>query len=133
VQTQYTSVSPNRSLFIIIFGGLLGGAIGFFAGGFVGAATCDWNTKEAGCLEPALYGAIIGNSMLMAFSVQLINWRRSSFRVFLLTLIAVSGIAGAGLIVAFATGLGGFIVAIPIVQLASCIAIHRSAPSSNLA
>ena len=133
MRSQFTSVSPNRYPFVIIFGGLLGGAIGFIAGGFIGAAACDWNTKEAGCLEPAVYGAIIGSSILMAISVQLISMQRSSFPLFLHTLLAVSGIAAAGLMVAFATGFGGFIIAIPIVQLMSCIAIHRSATSSNLA
>ena len=127
MRSQYTSASPMPPLFVIIFGGIIGGAIGFFAGGFVGAATCDWNTKEAGCLEPAIYGAIIGNSILMAISVQLTSRRRSSFTVFLLTLVAVCGIAAAGLIVAFATGLGGSSIAVPIVQLISCVAIHRAA------
>ena len=132
MRSQYTSVSPNRPLFIIIFGGLLGGVIGFLAGGLIGAVTCDWSIKEAGCLRPSIYGAIIGNTILMPICVQLMN-RRSSFPVFLLSLLVVSSIRAAGLIGAFATGLGRILIAIPIVQLIGCIAVHRTAPSSNLA
>ena len=132
MQSQYPSVSPNRPLFIIIFGGLLGGAIGFLAGGLIGVVTCDRSIKEAGCLRPSIYGAIIGNSILMPICVQLIN-RRSGFPVFLLTFLVVSGIGTARLLVAFATGLRGIIIAIPIVQLIGCIAINWAAPSPKLA
>lgn len=117
-------MGTSRHLFAIAFAGLLGSAIGFFAGGYIGAAICDWNIKEAGCLEHSVHGAIIGGSILMPFGVQLTNWRRASFLLFLLTLLAVGGIAVVGLMANFATGLEGIIIAIPIIQLMSCVAIQ---------
>ena len=119
-----SSIIVVKRLFVITLTGLLGGAIGFFAGGFIGAESCDWNIKEAGCLEPTICGAIIGNSVLMPFGVQLANWRQVNFLLFLLTLLAVGGIAVVGLMAAFATGWGGIIIAIPIIQLMSCVAIQ---------
>ena len=77
-------------------------------------------------MKPTLYGAIIGDSILMPVGVQLTSWRRGSFPLFLSTLLAVGVIAVLGLIAAFATGLGGFIIAIPVLQLIGCIAIHRT-------
>ena len=82
-------------------------------------------------MEPAVYGAIIGSSILMPISVQLINRRRSTFLLYLGTLITVAAIAFSGLIATSTTGLGGIIVVIPIAQLIGCIAIHWAAQSSN--
>ena len=47
---------------VLIGGGILGGAIGLFAGGAIGVASCDWSTKEASCIVPALVAATIGES-----------------------------------------------------------------------
>ena len=111
-------------LFAVTLGGILGAALGFFAGGFIGALSCDWNTKEAGCLEIGAYGAIIGGSVLMPIGSQLANSRRDSLPLFLLTLLAVGGIGTAGLIAALGTGGEGIIVATPVVQLITCVAIQ---------
>ncbi len=104
--------------------GVVAGAIGFFAGGFIGAASCDWTVQEAGCLKPMVSGAIIGDSILMPFGVQLANWRQGSVLIFLSMLVAVGGIAVSGLAATFATGLGGVIFALPFIQLISCVAIQ---------
>lgn len=113
-----------RFLFATALVGLLVGAIGFLAGGYIGATSCDRNIKEAGCVEPMIYGAIIGTSILMPVGVQLTYRRRGSFPLFLLTLLAVGGIAAVGLAVGFVTGLGAVIIAIPVVQLTSCVVIQ---------
>ena len=114
-------------LFAATLGGVLGAAFGFFAGGFIGALSCDWNTKEAGCVEIGAYGAIIGGSVLMPIGSHLANFRRHSLPLFLTTLLAFGGIGTAGLIAALGTGLEGIIVATPVVQLISCVAIHLGA------
>ena len=113
-----------RLLFLIFLGGLLGAATGFFAGGFIEAWRCDWNVNEAGCVETAAYGTIIGSSILMPIGAQVANWRRRRSRIFLLTLLGVVSIAIAGLIATFATGLEWVIVAIPVLQLVSCVLIQ---------
>ena len=101
------STGVNRRLFAIVLAGLLGSAIGSVVGWLIGAMSCDWTIKEAGCLKPAVYGAIIGESILLMLGVYLasLGGRHS----ILLTLLAVGGIAAAGLTVTFATGLGGIL------------------------
>ena len=42
-------------------------------GGLIGAMSCDWTVREAGCLEPTVYGAILGSSILMSVGVHLIS------------------------------------------------------------
>ena len=75
-------------------------------------------------METAAYGAIIGSSILMPIGAQVANWRRRRSRIFLLTLLGVVSIAIAGLIATFATGLEWVIVAIPVLQLVSCVLIQ---------
>ena len=128
MQTYKSSMRTWSRLFAIALGGILGAAFGFFAGGFIGALSCDWNTKEAGCVEIGAYGAITGGSVLMPIGAQLANSRRRSFPLFLLTLLAVGGIGAAGLIAALGTSREGIIVATPGVQLTSCVAIQWGAP-----
>ena len=86
----------KRLLLGIALGGLLGGAIGSLAGGLIGALSCDWNVKEAGCLESSVYGAVIGNSIMIPIGVQVANWQRGNPSLFLLTLLVAGGIAAAG-------------------------------------
>lgn len=117
------SVGVTHRLFAIVLAGLLGSAIGFVVGGLIEAVRCDWSIKEAGCLEPVVYGAIIGESILLMLGVYLASPRRGSLSI-LPTLLAVGGIAAAGLTAAFATGLGGVIIAIPVAQLIVCVAIQ---------
>lgn len=100
----------------------MGGGTGFFAGGLIGAMTCDWNVKEAGCVESGAYGATIGGTILMPLGVYLIGWHRDRLPLFLLTLLSVAGIAAAGLAVAFTTGMSGVIIAVPIVEFVICVA-----------
>ena len=117
------STGVTRRLTVVFLAGLLGGAIGSVVGGLIGATSCDWNIKEAGCLAPALYGAIAGESILLMLGVYLASPKRGSVSI-LLTLLAVVGIAAAGLAVAFATGLGGILIAIPVAQLTVSVAIQ---------
>ena len=117
--------------FAIAFGGIIGAAIGFFAGGLIGALSCDWNTKEAGCIEVGAYGAIIGGSVLMPIGAQLAGRLRGSLPLFLLTLLTVGGIGAAGLVGASITHLEGIVLTTPVVQLISCVAIQHWAAGES--
>lgn len=79
-------------------------------------------------MEDAVYGAVIGSSVLIPIGAQLANRRSRSFPTFLLTLLAVGGIGAVGLVAAFSTNLVGIVVAMPFVQLISCVAIQRASP-----
>ncbi len=72
--------SPSRRLLLlvpIVLAGAMGGAIGLFGGGLIAAATCDWNVKEAGCVEDAAYGAVVGASVLIPLGVVVGTWRQA--------------------------------------------------------
>ena len=114
----------KRLLLGIALGGLLGGAIGYLAGGLIGALSCDWNVKEAGCLESSVYGAVIGNSIMIPIGVQVANWQRGNPSLFLLTLLVAGGIAAAGLAAYYATGVERAVIALTVLQLVSCVAIQ---------
>ena len=89
--TTHRTRSSNRRLllFFVVLAGAVGGAAGLFGGGLIAAATCDWNVKEAGCLEDAAYGAVIGGSILIPVGVVVGSWRRASFPTFLCAFLAV--------------------------------------------
>ena len=124
--TQLSSIRATGLLVPMVLAGLLGGTIGIFAGGLIGAATCDWSIKEAGCIEPSAYGAIIGASILMPLGVHLANWQRWRLLPFLLSLLAVGGIAAAGLAVLVVDeGQEWVLLAIPVLQLIACVGIAR--------
>ena len=88
--TTHRTRSSNRRLllFFVVLAGDVGGAAGLFGGGLIAAATCDWNVKEAGCLEDAAYGAVIGGSILIPVGVVVGSWRRASFPTFLFAFLA---------------------------------------------
>ena len=115
-----------RPLFEISLAGLIAGTAGVFAGGFIGAATCDWNIREAGCVEQGAYGAIIGESILLSFALPLIILLRHRVSRVLVLLIptAVGVITASGL--AWAIFVDGqeesAPVAIPAAHLIVCIA-----------
>ena len=115
-------METSRLLLMVLLG-LLAGVIGFLVGGFIGATSCDWNIKEAGCIEDSAYGAIIGASVLMPLGVHLASPLRRRFPPFLVSSLAVGGIAAAGIV---ASGQSEWILfAIPVVQLIICVAIER--------
>ena len=128
---QSSSMRTWGLLSPVTLAGISGAVIGFFGGGYIAAVSCDWNIKEAGCVESAVYGSIIGSSVLTPIAAQLANLRRGSFPIFLLTLLAVGGIGAVGLVAAFSTNLVEILIAIPFVQLISCVAIQRGAPRED--
>lgn len=108
-------------------GGLLGGAAGFFGGGFLGAViACDQDdaADEGFCaIGGFVVGASIGESALIPLGVHLANGRRGNYG---LSLLASAAIAGVGLAVAIPQGEGAWLIPVPIAQIASSIAIERA-------
>ena len=108
-------------------GGLLGGAAGFFGGGFLGAViACDQDdTADEGfcAIGGFVVGASIGESALIPLGVHLANGRRGNYG---LSLLASAAIAGVGLAVAIPQGEGAWLIPVPLAQIASSIAIERA-------
>jgi hypothetical protein len=106
--------------------GLLAGTVGFFGGGFVGAAIDKASSEgyeEWDGLYGFIIGASIGESLLLPVGVHLANGRRGNLP---LALLASIGIAGTGIALAASAEDAKILVAIPIAQLVACTAIERS-------
>lgn len=111
--------------------GLLAGTIGFFAGGFIGAAIDEAGSdgyEEWDGVAGFILGAPIGESLLLPVGVHLANGRRGNFP---LSLLASVGITGAGILVAATAEEPYVLLSIPILQLAACTAIERSTSQSR--
>jgi hypothetical protein len=122
---------PETATEKLVGAGLMAGAIGFFAGGFLGAdidkAGSDGYEEWDG-LAGFIIGAPIGESLLLPVGVHLANGRRGNFP---LSLLASVGIAGAGIFAAAAAEEPYMLLSIPILQLAACTAIERSTGQSR--
>jgi hypothetical protein len=114
----------------MMFGGLVGGAIGFFAFGFAGALIADSQADEGGdgfeALGGFVIGAVIGESLMLPLGVHVANKRRGDYALELLASAAIAG-AGVGLTAAMEDMGIVFLPAIPIAQMAASIAIERGA------
>lgn len=117
---------PSGSVEGCTAAGLLAGTIGFFGGGFVGAAIDKASSdgyEEWDGLLGFVIGAPIGESLLLPVGVHLANGRRGNLSHATFASIAI---AGAGIALAASTGDAKILVAIPIAQLLACTAIERS-------
>jgi hypothetical protein len=106
--------------------GLLAGTIGFFGGGFVGAAIDKASSdgyEEWDGLLGFVISAPIGESLLLPVGVHLANGRRGNLP---LSMLASIGITAAGIALAASADDAKILVAIPITQLIACTAIERS-------
>lgn len=111
--------------------GLLAGSIGFFAGGFIGAAIDEAGSdgyEEWDGVAGFILGAPIGESLLLPVGVHLANGRRGNFPLSLLASVAITG---AGIFVAATAEEPYVLLSIPILQLAACTAIERSTGQSR--
>ena len=89
----------------LLLAGIVGGGIGVLVGGYIGntaAVICD-SSGEWGCLESAVWGAFIGESIFMPLGVHLASPRRWNFLLLLLRLFGVGAISVPGAVVALAT------------------------------
>jgi hypothetical protein len=104
----------------LALGGVIGGTAGMFAGAIVGhrfeSSPCE------DCFWAALYGALVGESIGSALGVHLANDRRGPA----LAEMALSlGIGTVGLAAAARGNSGAILLAIPVTQIASAIALER--------
>src|SRR5688572_20486113 len=128
VQQEGVRIAPTANM---IAGGLVGGALGLLVFGYAGALIAD-NQADTGedlaALGGFVVGASIGEALMMPLGVHLVNHRRGNYGTAALVSVAI---AAGGLALAFATEdqspLPGIIlVAIPIAQIATSVAIERS-------
>lgn len=113
----------------LALGGLLGGAAGFVGGFYVGALLADGDeANDLDFLSGGVAGATIGEGLLLPLGVHIANDRQGSY----LTSAAASlGIAAAGLLALEAAHYDPpaapiVLVAVPIAQLVTSIAIERA-------
>lgn len=111
--------------------GLLGGAVGFFGGAYLGAYIADSDDDGLDDLD-ALHGALIlgaiGESTLLPAGVHIANGRRGNYWISAAASIALA-FGGIGLMEAAhwnAPAAPIVAVAVPLAQLATSIAIERS-------
>jgi hypothetical protein len=110
--------TPNDPLRMAL-GGVLAGAGGALAGGAIGARLTD--TCEDCALEGLAYGLVAGWSTAAPLGVHLANGRKGNYGEALFASLAV-GAAGFG--ATLATGEGAIMIAVPVMQLVSSIAIE---------
>lgn len=117
---------PETATEALAGAGLLASAIGFFAGGFIGAEIDQAGSngyEEWDGLYCVVVGASIGETLLLPVGVHLANSWRGNLP---LSLLASVSIVGAGIFVATATEEPYVLLSIPILQLTACTAIERS-------
>jgi hypothetical protein len=107
---------------VMALGGILGGAAGALAGGIIGAKAAD--TCEDCALEGLLYGFVAGGSTALPLGVHLANHRRGNYGLSLLASLAI-GAVGFGTTLA-THGDGRILIAVPVLQLVSSIAVERA-------
>ena len=110
------------------------GLAGFLVGGLTAAGIASHCSSDEYCqLEAAFYGAAAGGTLGMALGVHLGNHRRGNFPLDFITGAAVWG-TGIGIAAASHwdnTVTWGAFVAIPIVQLATTVAVERAVGRSK--
>jgi hypothetical protein len=104
----------------MVLGGLLLGAGGLFAGALVGDRFQSFPCED--CIEGAFYGALVGESLAIPLGVHLGNGRRGHAGA---ELAASLGIGALGVGAAALTDEWTLILAVPIAQIVSAIAIER--------
>jgi len=112
-----------RSGVTLAFGGLVGGVLGFFAGGLSGVAVCDCNSGEGyDALEAFFLGAAVGTAITIPLGVHLANRSDGNYGI---SLAASAGISALGLAAAFAADEAAIVLLVPISQIVSSVLIER--------
>jgi hypothetical protein len=106
---------------ILATGGVLGGAVGLFAGALAGARLTQ-NDCEDCALVGAVYGAVAGGSALLPLGVHVANHGRGNFGMSLLSSLAIGGL---GLAVAHESNSAAVMISVPVLQIVSSILIER--------
>ena len=121
LQTQNRTSASNGRL---VIGGLAGGAVGFFALGYIGALIADdASDDEFAALGGFATGAVIGETIGLPLGVHLANGRQGKLLPSVLTSSGISALA------LFAATRGEdhleYLLVVPLVQLVTSIAIER--------
>lgn len=107
-----------------IWGGLLGGTVGFFGGGFLGAVTApDCVDCGFGPLASFFLGATIGEAFVMPLGVHYSNKRQGNFGLDLLTSLAVAG--GGLLMLDRLNADESWLVLVSVLQIGATVAVER--------
>jgi hypothetical protein len=106
---------------VLATGGVLGGAVGVFAGALAGAKLTERDCEDCG-LVGAVYGAIAGGSALLPLGVHVANHGRGNFGLSLLSSLAIGGV---GLALASETNSAAVMIPVPVLQIVSSILIER--------
>jgi hypothetical protein len=106
---------------VMAAGGLIGGAVGVFAGGLAGVRLTERDCEDCGIVG-AVYGAIAGGSALLPLGVHVANRGRGNFGLSLLSSLAIGG---AGLAIATQTNSAAVMIPVPVLQIVTSILIER--------
>ena len=106
---------------ILATGGVLGGAVGVFAGALVGARLTEHDCDDCG-LVGAVYGAVAGGSALLPLGVHVANHGRGNLGLSLSSSLAIGGV---GLALAVESNSAAVLIPVPVLQIVSSILIER--------
>lgn len=112
--------TPDTNTGGMVFGGLLLGAGGLVAGALLGNQLQRYPCED--CIEGAFYGALVGESLAIPLGVHLGDRGHGNAGT---ALAASLGIGALGLGAAAATHEWSLLLAIPVAQLVTSIAIER--------
>jgi len=110
----------------MVLGGLLLGAGGLFAGALLGDRMQRYPCED--CIEGALYGALVGESLAIPLGVHLGDRRQGNAGIALATSVGI-GVLGLG--AAAATDEWRLLFVIPVAQIATSIVIERHTASDR--
>ena len=120
--------SGPRSGATLAFGGLVGGALGFFAGGLSGVAVCGCSSGGEAYqgLEAFLWGAAVGTVVAIPLGVHMANRFQGSYGTALAASVVIAAIGLAAAIGANDdTGSPAIVFMIPVSQIVSSVLIER--------
>jgi hypothetical protein len=118
--TARLNPSTPRDEALLAMGGVLGGAAGLFGGAIVGAKLTEDDCDDCGIVG-LVYGGIAGGSALLPLGVHVSNGRRGDYGKSLLASLALGA---AGVALSHATDEWAIMLAVPVAQLVSSIAIE---------
>ena len=106
---------------LLATGGILGGAVGLFAGALAGAKLTEHDCEDC-ALVGAVYGAVAGGSALLPLGIHIANRGRGNFGLSLLSSLAIGGL---GLALASETNSASVMIPVPVAQIVTSILIER--------
>lgn len=107
---------------LLVVGGIVGGAVGVFGGGLIGALLTG-NDCEDCAIYGAVYGGAAGGSALLPLGVHVANRERGNLGLSLLSSLAIGGV---GLAIALEANEAAVLIPVPVLQIVSSILIERA-------